>query len=72
MLFAFATSASVPGESCGRYFSPGACRATQDYIIVADNSWSVEDSHATISNIMLQFIDGFDMNPDDPESPRVG
>ena len=72
VLSALATGTSVPGQTCGSVLSPGACRATQDYVIVADNSWSVEDDYATISNIMTKFVNSFDMDKNDPESPRVG
>ena len=66
------SGASVPGESCGARFSASNCRATQDYIFVVDNSWSVADSHQTISSIMRSFIDSFEMDPGDDLSPRVG
>ena len=73
MLVALAASVRVSDESGGcTVRSPSTCRATQDYVIVADNSWSVEDSFQTISNLMKGFIAGFDMDVNDPESPRVG
>ena len=52
--------------------SPSTCRATQDYVIVADNSWSVEEDFQTISKLMKGIVAGFDMDVADPNSPRVG
>ena len=68
----FVSSASVAGETCGSRLSPGLCRATQDYVFVVDQSWSVADSHATISAIMTSFVDSLEMDPNDDLSPRVG
>ena len=65
-------SGQIADESCGLRLSANLCRATQDYVIVADNSWSVEDSFDTISEIMLQFVSSFDLDANDTESPRIG
>lgn len=72
LLLTVPTPTRGQSETCGQRYSLGNCRATMDYVFVVDNSWSVADSHDTISNIMLRFIDDFDMDANDDSSPRVG
>ena len=73
MLVALAGSVIVSDESDSCVArSPSTCRAMQDYVIVADNSWSVEEDFQTISKLMKGIVAGFDMNVADPNSPRVG
>ena len=72
LLLTAPTPARGQSETCGQRFSLGNCRATMDYVFVVDNSWSVADSHDTISNIMLRFLDNLDLDASDAESPRVG
>ena len=73
MLVALAGSVIVSDESVSCVArSPSTCRATQDYVIVADNSWSVEEDFQTISKLMKGIVAGFDMDVADPNSPRVG
>ena len=62
----------VSGETCGTRWSTGQCKATQDYIFVVDNSWSVVDDHGTINAILLEFIDEFALVAGDASSPRIG
>ena len=72
-LIALAGSVILPDESDSCVArSPSTCRATQDYVIVADNSWSVEEDFQTISKLMKGIVAGFDMDVADPNSPRVG
>ena len=72
-LIALAGSVILPDESDSCVArSPSTCRATQDYVIVADNSWSIEDDFQTISQVMKGIVASFDMDVNDPDSPRVG
>ena len=71
-LIALAGSVRVPDEAYCRPRPASTCRATQDYVIVADNSWSMEDNFQTISQVMKGIVDNFDMNVNNTHSPRVG
>ena len=41
LLLGLALPANVAGEPCTERFWPGKCKATQDYVLVVDNSASM-------------------------------
>ena len=74
VLFVAAThSAAVPDErGCPDRTPTETCAATQDVVLVIDNSYSVAGRHNDISEWMRQFIGLYDLTKDDPRSPQIG
>ena len=73
---ALATSTSaraVDGEVCGPQnpFRNG-CAANQDYMLVVDASSSIALVWDEYIAFLRSFVQGFDLNPNDPSSPRIG
>ena len=69
---AFAHAADVPGETCSARPVAETCRATQDFILVVDNSYSVRQHASDITEFMLRFVDHFDFGLGSELSPRIG
>ena len=69
---AFAHAADVPGETCSARPVAETCRATQDFILVVDNSYSVRQHASDITEFMLRFVDQFDFDLGSELSPRIG
>ena len=47
------------------------CRASQDFILVVDASWSRLPYHAQFKDFLHQFVDNIDLDASDPNGPRV-
>ena len=51
----------------------GGCRATQNYIIMLDNSDSTLDASVEVKQDLLRsFVNQVDLDPLDPDSPKIG
>ena len=48
------------------------CGATQDVILVVDNSYSLADRHSAITEFMLTFVNNFELDTTNTLTPRIG
>ena len=64
--------AAVNGQICGSPPSDQACRATQDFWLVVDNSASVSHVEDDLTNFMYEFAARFSLVAGDALSPRIG
>ena len=64
---------AVDGEVCGpqNQFRNG-CAANQDFMLVVDASSSIALVWDEYIAFLRSFVQGFDLNPNDPSSPRIG
>ena len=63
---------SIPGEVCPSVPGSATCGATQDLILVIDNSYSVADRWEQITEFMNRIIDQFTLDPSDQLSAKIG
>ena len=64
--------ADLDGETCPDVDSQETCAATQDVVLVIDNSYSVADRHADISEWLTRFTEMYDLDMTNPLSPKIG
>ena len=66
LIVAHANSCSLPTGATKR------CAATQDVVLVVDNSYSLADRYASINRFIGDFVANFELDTANPLSPRVG
>ena len=62
----------VTGEVCAQRRATETCAATQDVVLVVDNSGSVSDRFGGITEFLSRFVDRFELDPSSVLSPRIG
>ena len=62
----------VTGEICADRRATETCAATQDVVLVVDNSGSVSDRFDGINEFLSRFVDRYELDANSVLSPRIG
>ena len=62
----------VTGEICADRRATETCAATQDVVLVVDNSGSVSDLFDGINEFLSRFVDRYELDANSVLSPRIG